>query len=43
LAHSDVERLMAQGLALDASLDTARARQAFLQAEKLAPNDANVL
>jgi Flp pilus assembly protein TadD len=42
-ADSEVARLMAQGLAQDASLDTARALQTFLEAEKLAPNDANVL
>jgi tetratricopeptide (TPR) repeat protein len=42
-AQSDVERLMAQGLAQDASLDTTRALQTFLEAGKLAPRDANVL
>jgi Flp pilus assembly protein TadD len=42
-AQSDVEQLLAQGLAQDARFDTAGALQTFLQAEKLAPNDANVL
>jgi tetratricopeptide (TPR) repeat protein len=35
--------LMEQGLAQDARLDTAGALQTFLEAEKLAPSDANVL
>jgi tetratricopeptide (TPR) repeat protein len=43
LAQSDVARLMAEGLAQDASLDTARALHTFLEAEKLAPNDADIL
>jgi len=42
-ADSEVARLMELGLAQDASLDTAHALQTFLQAEKLAPDDANVL
>jgi tetratricopeptide (TPR) repeat protein len=42
-AQNDVARLMEQGLAEDARLDTAHALEAFLEAEKLAPNDANVL
>jgi tetratricopeptide (TPR) repeat protein len=42
-AHSELAALMEQGLAQDASLDTAHALQTFLEAEKLAPNDANVL
>jgi tetratricopeptide (TPR) repeat protein len=42
-AQSDVARLIEQGLAEDARLDTAHALQTFLDADKLAPNDANIL
>jgi tetratricopeptide (TPR) repeat protein len=42
-AQNDIARLMEQGLAEDARLDTAHALEAFLAAEKLALNDANVL
>jgi tetratricopeptide (TPR) repeat protein len=42
-AQSAVAALIEQGMAQDARLDTASALQTFLQAEKLAPNDANIL
>ena len=42
-AQVAVPDLIAQGMAQDARLDTSQALQSFLQAEKLAPHDANVL
>jgi Tetratricopeptide repeat len=42
-AQSAVANLIEQGMAEDARLETTRSLQTFLQAEKLAPDDANVL
>jgi tetratricopeptide (TPR) repeat protein len=42
-AQSAVANLIEQGTAEDARLETARALETFLQAEKLAPDDANIL
>jgi tetratricopeptide (TPR) repeat protein len=42
-AQGAVAELIAQGMREDTRLDTDRALQSFLQAEKLAPNDADVL
>jgi hypothetical protein len=42
-AQSAIADVIGQGMAQDARLDTAHALQAFLQAEELAPSDANEL
>jgi tetratricopeptide (TPR) repeat protein len=42
-AHSTVAELIERGMREDARLETAHALQTFLEAEKLAPNDADVL